>query len=197
MRGKLGTQLADVKLWRKDLADAADSIASMEPQAFQQWLVGQLRDNLAPLLEAEVRALDHEIGEVRDEVEEVCNTIDEIIGQAESFLQPEVGAQFAETINVGLAVCELAQAIPVTDELTKAKLDKLIGAYQQLAIASLDEIEQIMADDDEEEDDDADEGSRLHEEGGHAQGPHAGGARAPGEDGSDGSGTGDEGKGGE
>ena len=64
--GKMATQLADVKLWRKDLSRV--DAAAMSPEEFQLWVVGQLRDNLAPLMEAEIGAISYEIQEVGEDV---------------------------------------------------------------------------------------------------------------------------------
>lgn len=165
MIGKLGTQLSDIKLWRKDL-DAP--IAAMDSEAFRSWVVSQLRDNLAPLLEAEVRALSHELGEVNEAVNELGDVVNEMIDREGSFLQPEVGTQLSSTLQIGLQLCELVEGLKYPDEFTARKAANLIREYKQQALISLDEIEQIMADEieieDEDEGEDEDARSGLHDE---------------------------------
>jgi hypothetical protein len=180
--GKLGTQLADIKLWRQDL-----NVAAMEPEAFQAWVVTQLRDNLAPLLEAEVRALSNELGDVHEGLNELSDVVDEIIEHEGSFLQAGVAKQFTETLMLGLELCELVTNFDPNNELSAKKLGDVMKKYQQQALVAIDEIEQIVADDNDDDDDeesDAGEGSGLHGEGEHPEGVDAGGEDETGAGGS-------------
>lgn len=176
--GKLQTQVADIKLWRKGLIAPEGDL-----EQFKEWVVMQLGENLGPLIEAEARAVSHELGDVHEAINELSDLMDEVIEHEESFLRPEVGKQFTETFLLGLTICELVAGLDPNDDLGKKKLTDAMNKYQQQALVALDEIEQIMADDDEEDEDDDDartERTKLHGKGGHPQGVDAGGEDAAG-----------------
>lgn len=174
--GKMAIQLADIKLWRKDLA--AVDVASMSPGDFQKWVAGQLADNLAPLLEAEINAISHEVSEIGGHVDELDSVVNEIIDHEDSYLRPELAADLTGTLLMGVEICQLVVNFDPDDELGKKKLNGLMKTYQQQATAMIDEIEQIVSDEDEEEEEeenkDATTGSGLHVESGNTPGTDAG-----------------------
>ena len=173
MIGKLGTQLGDIKLWQNDLGVGIEALGAMDEGAFRKWVAFQLRDNLAPLLEAEARAVSHELGEIHEGLTEIGDVVNEMIEHEESFLRPEVGEQLAGTIQLGMELCAFIDEIGL-DELSRKKAENITRKYKQQALLALDEIEQIMAEDDEDEGEDDDARSGLHDEGGHSEGTDTG-----------------------
>lgn len=183
--GKLGTQVADIKLWGQDLAST--DLSGMELDAFKEWVVMQLRDNLAPLMEAEARALSAELGDVHEGMNELSDVVDELIEHEDSFLRPETAKQFSEVIMLGMELCGLVEDYDPTNELSKRKLGGVMKKYKQQALVALDEIEQIVADDQDTDEEDEDAGE-LHEQGEHPAGSDAGGESEIGNNGSTGDG---------
>lgn len=189
---KIELQLGDIKRWKANMSSVDP--ASMPPEEFQSWIVSQLRNELAPLMEAGHKATTEELVEMSEEVEEVSAAVDEIINHTDSFIQEEMAENLISTLELGASICEMAMALDSSDELAKKKLTDSVGHYVQMAVVMIDQVRMASEDEDEEEEKegnggDEDEptgsaGSGLHDQGGDTEGTDPGGEGSTGGSGS-------------
>jgi hypothetical protein len=151
-------QLADTRIWIKSLANIDPS--EMSPEDFQQWVIGQLKNELGPLMEASALANQAEVRAVYEHVGELDVVVNELMDHEESYLRAEVSADLVKTLMLGMQVCQSIVNFDPDDELGKRKLGEAIQEYTQMATVMLDTIEQIT-EGEEEDDDDESERSEL------------------------------------
>ena len=173
--------LANTKIWKKDLHEDQ---APEDLRGLFTWLQQQLLHNVAPLLEGQIKASMHELGEAYEIMAEQGRALDEVIDQEGDFLQPEMASDLTATLMLGSFIIELieGEGIKLGDDLKNKKLHDAMKLYRQNTTILLEQIAAVtVVDDDEEEEDtdDNDDDTELHGEGG-GPGDESGDVRAGG-----------------
>lgn len=148
---KLEECLADIKIWKKDVAGSAVATPSEVRDQFLH--------NVAPMLEAIVKASMHELGETYEALDDMDAAIGELVGREGDFLQPEMASDLTATFILGLFIIDLIyeNKIQLDDELQNKKLRDATQLYRQQATILLDQIKAITVEDDGEEEDSDDD----------------------------------------
>lgn len=163
---KLEECLADIKIWKKDLHSTPN-------EQLHTQVRDQLLHNVAPMLEALVKANMHELGETFEALDDMDAAIGELVGREGDFLQPEMASDLTATLVLGMFIVDLINGnnIQLSDELSNKKLQDATRLYRQQSTILIEQIKAVTVDDDDEEedpDDDTDDGETddLHGEGG-------------------------------
>jgi hypothetical protein len=153
---QLQTCVANTKIWKKDLA--LDKPPENVEDLFN-WMLSQLLNNIAPLMESQANAAMEELGEVFEVLEGQEKAIEELVDQEGDFLQPEMASDLTATLVLGMFIVDTlrVEGITIPNELLNKKLQDAAKMYQQNATILLEQIKEVTVEDDEEEDESDDD----------------------------------------
>lgn len=122
---------ADAKLRGADLSKAStlEGVATLDQ--LKAWLRAELVDNVYPMFEGVVAAVQEDIEPALDELAEA---VDELMDQADEILHPPSAAKIIGVFELGKALAvELEALIARADDVTRKRVGDLIKLYRQSA----------------------------------------------------------------
>lgn len=154
--GKLDSNLAAIKLWKKDLKDDK---APEDIEGVFSWMQSQLLYNVAALLEGHSKAVEEELSEVSEILADQGNALDELIDREGDYLQPEMASDLTATLVLGMFIADTIsqEKIVLEDELKNKKLQDAMKMYRENTTILLEQIQAITTDDEDEVEEDEDE----------------------------------------
>jgi hypothetical protein len=153
--GKLDSNLAAIKLWKKDLKDDK---APEDIEGVFSWMQSQLLYNVAALLEGHSKAVEEELSEVSEILADQGNALDELIDREGDYLQPEMASDLTATLVLGMFIADTIsqEKIVLEDELKNKKLQDAMKLYRENTTILLEQIQAITADDEDEDEEQTD-----------------------------------------
>lgn len=131
-----------------DIRRHAKRLHSLGPEA-EVNVRAELVNNIYPLLQAILEAVDARVAPIE-------GAVDELLGDEESTLQPELAEDIKRVFALGAQLAEvLAQLIPAADDMTKKRYASAIDTYavEMHRVAALVDDATLVEDDDDGGDD--------------------------------------------
>lgn len=140
---------ADCKIHRERLLGMDLDALVLDPRKLAAFLKAELADNLYPLLEGSVDAIEED---VVAHVDELDDAVEELIDQSEDVLHPETAAQILGVFEICKIVCkELDSILPaLKDEVRRRRLKELVKSARQGIEVVAEVVASITLDPEEE-----------------------------------------------
>jgi ABC-type transporter Mla subunit MlaD len=139
----LRTTLADFRSDAKQLRERYATESTVEARL-------ELADNVIPLLEGIMEALDAKFAEHDEELDNLGEGLDELIDQSNDAIHPDTAEKIASVLEVGKMMAdELEKNLKKLDDVTRKKVTQYITAYRSGADMLFQMLEEITIPDDD------------------------------------------------
>jgi hypothetical protein len=138
---------ADCKVHRDRLLRA--DLAGLDLAQLTAFVKSELAENLFPLLEGLVEAIQEDVCAPLDELDDA---VDELIDQSEDVLHPETAAQIVGVIEVGKLLCNEMDMLlaALKDDVRRKRVREMVKAYRQAAEVVTELVVNMTLDDEDE-----------------------------------------------
>lgn len=145
MNAEPKTALSDFRSDAKTLRERYAAETSIEARL-------ELADNVIPLLEGIMEAVDAKFSEHDEHIDELGAGLDELIDQSNDAIHPETAEKIASVLEVGKMMSDvLEKNLKKLDDVSRKKAVQYITAYRQGTEMLLAMLEEITIPDDEDD----------------------------------------------
>jgi hypothetical protein len=139
---------ADCKVHRDRLLRA--DLATLDHAGLIAFVRSELADNLFPLLEGLVEAIQDD---VVAHVDELDDAVDELIDQSEDVLHPETAAQIIGVFEIGKLLCNEMDVMlaALKDDVRRKRVREMVKAYRQSVEVATEAVVGMTLEAEEEE----------------------------------------------